>query len=81
MAGTKRQVMDEVRDRFEEERAEEIIDSEAFGALVYRVREYCEISGQDPSYAFEALTEDDVEFAAEEADNPAAFLAKKISEL
>lgn len=81
MASVKRQVMDEIRDRFDEDRAREIIDSAAFGALVWRVREWCQNNCGDPSSTFEKLSEDDVEFAADGAGNPAAFLAARIRDL
>lgn len=81
MTTTKQQVSDLIRDVFPEDRAEEILGDEAFGALVWRVREHCKIHGTDPEYAFELLDEDDMEFAVEGADNPAAYLAAKIRDL
>jgi hypothetical protein len=63
MASTRQQVTGLIRDRFDTDRAEEILGDEAFGALVYRVREYCDSTGSNPVAAFDALPDDDVEFA------------------
>jgi len=81
MATTKQQVSDLIHDLFTEDRAAQIVDNEAFGALVYRVKEYCSINGTGPKYAFDQLDEDSLEFAAEDADNPAAYLAARIRDL
>jgi hypothetical protein len=77
MASTRQKVTSIIRDKFPE-RAQEILDSEAFGALVYRVKEH---DVPEPSRLFDALTEDDVEFADQDAENPAAFLAARIRDL
>ena len=84
MASIRRQVADLIRDRddvFDEDQAHEIINSEAFGALVYRIREHRDATGDTPADVFDALDEDDLKFAADRADNPAAFLAAKIRDL
>lgn len=80
MATTRELVADTVRELFTEKRADQIIQDEAFGALVWRVKErlcYCD----HPSCVFEMLDEDDMEFAADGADNPAAYLAARVRDM
>ena len=78
MASTKQLLAGCIRDRFDVDRAEEIIGDDAFGALLFRVKEYCRVNECNPSDAFDSVSDDDIEFAAEDADNPAAFLAARI---
>lgn len=60
--------------------AETIIGSDAFGALVYRLREYCDESPTNTLIsAFRALN-GDLQLCGE-ADDPAAFLAAKVRDL
>lgn len=54
---------------------------EAFGALVFRLREHHERTGRSPAETLRALPERDLEFAIDGAAVPAAFLARKVSEL
>jgi hypothetical protein len=60
--------------------AEAVIGSDAFGALVYRLREYCNESPTNTLItAFRAL-DGDLQFCGD-ADDPAAFLAAKVRDL
>lgn len=77
VASTKQQVMELVRDLFTEDRAGQIIESEAFGALVYRIN----VSGFTPGEVFQKLDEDMLEFTEEGATDPAAYLAAKVRDL
>ncbi|WP_445185128.1 hypothetical protein ACTXG6_43490 [Pseudonocardia sp. Cha107L01] len=65
---------------FTPEVARRITEDDAFGALVYRLSSYCEQTDCRPVQALEQLDADDCDFAGR-ADNPAAFLARKVSEL
>lgn len=60
--------------------ADEMTGSEAYGALVYRLRQQCEKTGASPAEVLATL-EDDVLGFVERADNPAAFLAAKVRDL
>lgn len=65
---------------FEEHTVTEILNSDAFGALVYRVRQHCHVTGDQVADVFRALDDHHLDFAPD-ADDPAAFLAAKIRDL
>ncbi len=64
---------------FGEDVAQRIEQSDAHGALVYRIQRLLE-DGRELADLFGELDEDAVRFVPR-ADNPAAFLAKKLHEL
>jgi hypothetical protein len=65
---------------FDEHTVTEILNSEAFGALVYRVRQHCRVTGDQVADVFRALDERHLDFVPD-ADDPAAYLAAKIRDL
>jgi hypothetical protein len=58
--------------------AEVIKDSDAYGALSYKVSRRCQEIGETPREVLDALDREDRVFAATRADDPAAFLASRI---
>lgn len=73
-------VVPALNDLFEPDTVTEIVRSEAFGALVYRIREYCAAHDDVPRALLGALDERHLDFVPD-ADDPAAFLAAKIRDL
>lgn len=65
---------------FGNQTGETIVESEAFGALAYRLRQHLDQDGDTPADVLTALDEADHRFAGR-ANNPAAFLARKVAEL
>jgi hypothetical protein len=66
--------------------ADAVAQCEAFGALVYRVRLFCELHKDDakpptPTAVLQQLDASDLAYAADQAQTPAAFLAAKVAEL
>jgi hypothetical protein len=53
-------------------------DLDAFGALAYTL-DYARLDGVDPVAILHRIDEDTLEWAIEEANNPAAFLASRIT--
>lgn len=74
------QVAEAVAELFPAEMAEAIEDAEAFGALVYRVRERMRASGRTAAAVLDEVDAGDREFAGR-ASEPAAFLAAKVRDL
>lgn len=70
-----------VRQMFDADAAEAIIEADAFGALDYRVRQYCDEHAVTATEALASIEPGTRRWAAEVAENPAAFLAKKLREL
>lgn len=66
--------------RDDPEVVDEISTSEAFGALIYRVRQHCRTTGDQVIDVFRALDDDALDFTCN-ADDPAAFLAAKVRDL
>jgi hypothetical protein len=60
--------------------ARDILAAEAFGALVFRVREHAQATGLPPAAVLARLDVDTRLFAAQ-ADEPAAFLASRVARL
>lgn len=60
--------------------AAEMTTSEAYGALVYRLRQHCEATGDQPAQVLDELGENALRFARH-ADDPAAFLAARVRDL
>jgi hypothetical protein len=70
-----------VRDLFTAATAADIISSDAFGALVYRLSEHCSAFGTTPRAIFnQAINPMDLTYCSN-ADNAAAFLAAKVRDL
>uniref|UniRef100_UPI003F491DC5 hypothetical protein n=1 Tax=Amycolatopsis sp. CA-151526 TaxID=3239921 RepID=UPI003F491DC5 len=59
---------------------EEIVEAEAFGALVYRVGERMRVTGQTAAAVLGEVDEDDLRFTGR-ADDPARFLTAKVRDL
>ncbi|WP_431879003.1 hypothetical protein [Amycolatopsis sacchari] len=74
------QVAEAVAELFPAEVAEAIGDDEAFGALVYRVRERMRAYGRTAAAVLGEVDAGDREFAGR-ASEPAAFLAAKVRDL
>jgi len=74
------QVSDAVKALFPADVAHEITTGEAFGALTYRLSQHCHDTGNTPGRALEQIEAGDRAFASR-ADIPAAFLARKVTEL
>lgn len=73
-------VTDAIREIFTAQAAGQMQGSDAFGALVYRVRERAAATGLSPVEVLRELDADDRSFALR-ADDPAAFLAAKVRDL
>lgn len=73
-------VVPALNELFEPDVVDLITQSEAFGALVYRIREYCAANDDTPRALLGSLDERHLDFAPD-ADDPAAFLAAKIRDL
>ena len=73
-------VLAAVRAVFPPELADATEDSEAFGALIYQVRQRAAATGRTPVQVLRELNPDDLAFAAY-ANEIAAFLAAKIRDL
>lgn len=69
-----------IGDLFPAETARSIVKTEAFGALVYRTGQRMDLYGISAAEVLAEVDEDDREFAGQ-ADNPAAFLARKVDDL
>lgn len=65
-----------VRAVLDTDAAEAVINDEAFGAVVGRLRKATE-DGSDPADVLAGIEDDDLAFVAD-ADSPAAFLASRI---
>jgi hypothetical protein len=70
-----------VRATFPDTVAQQIEDSNAFGALVHWIRESCSARGIQPAQVLALLTDDDLWFAADRAEDPAAFLASRVRDV
>ena len=57
-----------------------VTNSEAFGALLYHVREHTDLFGCTPLETLQKLSDDALWFAGQ-ADEPAAYLAARIRDL
>lgn len=78
-------VTDLVQDAFDgddQDVAEAVLADDAFGALCYRLNEAGDGSADDVTAAFNelvtALDDETLDFLAEQADAPAAFLASRV---
>jgi len=69
-----------VRALFRAALAREITEGDTFGALTDRLGQYRDPTGPGPAQALRQLDPADRAFAAR-ADNPAAFLARRVCEL
>lgn len=57
-----------------------IVESDAFGALIYRVKQHTRTTGCQVVDVFRSLDEDQIDFARD-ADDPAAYLTAKVRDL
>ncbi|MFC9250634.1 hypothetical protein [Amycolatopsis thailandensis] len=73
-------VKDALRGQFPAELAKEVERADAFGAVVYRVREFAREHDLAPFEVLAAISPEDKEFTGR-ADDPAAFLASKVRDL
>lgn len=81
MASVRQQLTAWVHEQFDAHVATEILEDDAFSALAYRVRERCEDTGEYLGTILGRLNEYVLEFSAEGADNPAAYLAARVRDL